>query len=99
MKIIAKSCPARAVVLLNYCNLNDQLIDYIAEQPTSLKIKHFVPGTNLEIKSSNLLLKNKPDIMVILAWHLFDVISEKWRQKGLKKTNFVAPLPRLKIYK
>ena len=69
------------------------------EQPTSLKIKHFVPGTTLEIKSSDLLLKNKPDIMVILAWHLFDAISKKWRQKGLKKTNFVAPLPRLKISK
>ena len=52
-----------------------------------------------ERKSSDLLLKNKPDIMVILAWHLFDAISKKWRQKGLKKTNFVAPLPRLKISK
>jgi len=97
--IVGKAFPARASIIIHYFSFMKDYLQFIAEQPTSLKIKHFVPGTNLEIKSSNLLLKNKPDIMVILAWHLFDVISEKWRQKGLKKTNFVAPLPRLKIYK
>ena len=97
--IVGKAFPARASIIIHYFSFMKDHLQFIAEQPTSLKIKHFVPGTNLEIKSSNLLLKNKPDIMIILAWHLFDVISEKWRQKGLKKTNFVAPLPRLKIYK
>ena len=48
-KIIAKSCPARAVVLLNYCGLSDKYLDYVAEQPTSLKLDYYIPGSNLKI--------------------------------------------------
>ena len=45
---MAKSCPARAVVLLHYCGLDEKIIDCIAEQPTSLKLNYHVPGTNLK---------------------------------------------------
>ena len=54
-KIIAKSCPARAVVLLNYCELNYKHLGYIAEQPTSLKLDYYVPGTKLKIVSDDIL--------------------------------------------
>ena len=66
-RIIAKSCPARAVVLLNYCELNSTHIDYISEQPTSLKLDYFVPGTNLQIKSDNTLIDDKPDYLLLLV--------------------------------
>ena len=97
--IIGKAFPARASILIHYFSFLKDYLQFIAEQPTSLKLKHYIPGTSLEIKSSNLLLKNKPDIMVILAWHMFDIRSEKWKQKGLNKTTFIAPLPKLRIYK
>ena len=74
-RIIAKSCPARAVVLLNYCELNSTHIDYISEQPTSLKLDYFVPGTNLQIKSDNNLIDDKPDYLILLAWHLSEPIN------------------------
>ena len=97
--IIGKAFPARASIIIHYFSFMKDYLQFIVEQPTSLKLNHFVPGTSLEIKSSNIILKNKPDIMVILAWHLFDVISDKWRRKGLRNTSFVAPLPKLKIHK
>jgi hypothetical protein len=97
--IVGKAFPARASILIHYFSFLKDYLQFIAEQPTSLKLKHYIPGTSLEIKSSNLLLKNKPDIMVILAWHMFDVILEKWKQKGLNKTIFVSPLPKLIINK
>ena len=96
MKIIAKSCPARAVVLLNYCNLNDQLIDYIAEQPTSLKLNKYVPGTGLKIISDDILLQDQPDYILLLAWHLSEPIIKKWKDKGLN-SKFIIPLPEVKI--
>ena len=97
--IIGKAFPARASILIHYFSFLKDYLQFIAEQPTSLKLNHFIPGTSLEIKSSNLLLKNKPDIMIIFAWHMFDVILEKWKQKGLNKTTFVSPLPKLRICK
>ena len=41
MKIIGKSCPARAIVLLAYCDLDENYLEYIAEQPTSLKLNYY----------------------------------------------------------
>ena len=40
----------------------------------------------------------KPDIMIILAWHLFDTIHKKWKAK-LKKTKFVKILPEFNFHK
>ena len=94
--IVAKSCPARAVVLLNYCNLDQKDLDYIAEQPTSLKLEKFVPGTGIKIVEDNTLLKNQPDYILLLAWHLKEPIIEKWKKKGLK-SKFIIPLPIVEI--
>ena len=41
--------------------------------------------------------KNKPDIIIILAWHLFDPIYQKWKKIGLKKSKYVKLLPKLVI--
>lgn len=97
-KIVGKSYPARASILLNYFDLKDKL-NYIAEQPTSLKIGHKISGTNIEIVNSNRLLKDKPDIIIIFAWHLFSEIKNKWIEKGLsKKTKYILMLPKFKVF-
>ena len=95
-KIIAKSCPARAVVLLNYCGLNNNHLEYVAEQPSSLKLNYIIPNTNLEIISDNILLKDEPDYILLLAWHLSDPIIDKWKKRGIK-SKFIIPLPEVKI--
>tara|TARA_B100000965_G_scaffold405148_1_gene438080 strand:+ start:1858 stop:3108 length:1251 start_codon:yes stop_codon:yes gene_type:complete len=96
LKIIAKSCPARAVVLLNYCGLNDSLLDYVAEQPTSLKLDYYIPGTKLKIVNDEQLLDKNPDYILLLAWHLSQPIIDKWRKKGIK-SKFIIPLPEVTI--
>ena len=95
-KVIGKSCPARAVVLLNYCEINNTLINYIAEQPTSLKLNKIIPGTELEIINDDILLQDQPDYILLLAWHLSRPIINKWKSKGLN-SKFIVPLPEVKI--
>lgn len=95
--IYAKAFPARASILLHYFNSLKKNIKIIAEQPTSLKINKFAPGTNIKILSSKKLAKDKPDIVIILAWHLFQSIYKKWKPR-LKNTKFVKILPKFKVY-
>ena len=94
--IVAKSCPARAVVLLSYCGLNDKHLDYVAEQPASLKLNYYIPGTNLKIIEDSILTKNEPDYILLLAWHLSEPIINKWRKIGIR-SKFIVPLPEVKI--
>ena len=42
-KIVGVGCPGRSITLLAYCNITNQLIDYIAEQNSSLKLNMFTP--------------------------------------------------------
>jgi hypothetical protein len=95
--IAAKSCPARAVVLLNYCNIDCNQIEYIAEQSTSLKLNKYIPGTGIRIVDEKILLKKAPDYLLLLAWHISGSIINKWSRKI--KTKFIIPLPKLKIIK
>ena len=92
LTIVAKSCPARAVVLLHYCDLDESTIDFIAEQPTSLKLNYKVPGTNLKIINDDVLMDKDPDYILLLAWHLSKPIVKKWKERGLK-SKFIIPLP------
>ena len=94
--IVAKSCPARAVVLLSYCVLNNNHLDYVAEQPTSLKLNYYIPGTNLKIVEDSILTKDEPDYILLLAWHLSQPIIDKWKKRGIK-SKFIVPLPEVKI--
>ncbi len=98
--IIGKSYPARASVILNYFSFLKDKMNFIAEQPTSLKLNNYISGTNIKIVNSKILKKLKPDIIVIFAWHLFKEIKNKWKAKGLpKKTKYVLMLPKFKIFK
>tara|TARA_B100001057_G_scaffold161860_1_gene162557 strand:+ start:1944 stop:3197 length:1254 start_codon:yes stop_codon:yes gene_type:complete len=98
--IIGKSYPARASVILNYFSFLKDRIKFIAEQPTSLKLNHYIAGTDIKIVDSKILKKNKPKIIIIFAWHLFKEIKNKWKSKGLpKNTRYILMLPKFKIFK
>ena len=100
LSIIGKAFPARASVILNYFSFLKDKLNYIAEQSTSLKLNNYIAGTSIKIVDSKILKKNKPDLIIVFAWHLFKEIKKKWKSKGLpKKTKYVLMLPKFKIYK
>ena len=92
---VGNSCPGRCATLLNYCGMNRDLMPYIAEQPTSLKLGRYLPGQHIPIVDNSILIKEQPDFVVLLAWHYAKPISEQLRQRGLK-SKFVMPLPVVK---
>ena len=96
--IVANSCPGRSVTLLNYYGIDSELIPYITEQPSSLKLGMFLPGKHIPIINNEILIKDQPDYVILLAWHYADSIIEQLKSRGLKST-FVIPLPDLTIVK
>ena len=94
--IVANSCPGRSVTLLNYYGVGIDLIPYIAEQPTSLKLGMFLPGKHIPIVNNEILIKEQPVYVILLAWHYAKPIMDQLKARGLK-SNFVIPLPDLKV--
>ena len=96
-KFVAKAYPARASVLLHYFDYLKFSLDFIAEQPSSIKLNHFVPGTNLKILTEKIMKKREPDYVIVLAWHLFESICKKWKKIFKSNVKFIKPLPKLEI--
>lgn len=96
--IVGNSCPARSSTLLNYYGVDSELLPYLAEQPTSLKLNMFLPGKHIPVVNNQILFDEQPDFVVILAWHLAKPIMEQLKMRGLK-SDFIIPLPDFKIVK
>lgn len=96
--IVGNSCPARSSTLLNYYGVDKELLPYLAEQPTSLKLNMFLPGKHIPIVNNQILIEEQPDYVVILAWHYAKPIMEQLKARGLK-SDFIIPLPDFKIIK
>ena len=97
-KIYAMGAAPRACVMLNSANLTKNEIGLVGEVSKSLKCNKYVPGTNIMVRNQNRIIRDKPDYVVILAWHLKKRIINLLSKKGYKG-NFIIPLPILKIIK
>jgi hypothetical protein len=64
--IVGVSAPAKGNTLLNYCNIDTTILDYITEK-SELKIGKFTPGTHIPIVPDSRLIEDQPDYAVILA--------------------------------
>jgi len=89
---VGNSCPGRCVPLLNFFGMTPDLMPYLAEQPTSLKLGKYLPGRHIPIVNNKRLLEDQPDYVVLLAWHYAQPIAEQLRARGLK-SKFIIPLP------
>ena len=93
--IVGISAPARSSTILNFCNINSENLDYIAEKST-LKIGKFTPGSHIKVVDDNQLVIDQPDFALLLSWHLSDSIVAKIRDDGFKG-KIILPLPEPKI--
>lgn len=90
--IVGNSCPGRCSTLLNYYGVDSELLPYLAEQPTSLKLGMYLPGKHIPVVNNQRLINEQPDFVVLLAWHYAKPIMEQLKARGLK-SDFVIPLP------
>ena len=84
--------------MLNSCNLNKSQIKIVGEVSESLKCNKYIPGTNIMVKDENKIITDKPDYVIVLAWHLTKRIISLFAGRGYKGS-FIVPLPNLKIIK
>jgi len=90
------SAPGRATPLINFYGITPDLVPYLGELPTSLKLGQFVPGKHLPIVENRRLLEEQPDYLLLFSWHYGDFIAKRLRNEGLRG-RMVVPLPKFKV--
>ena len=94
--IVGYGASTKGNVLLQYCNIDDQLLDCIVEVNED-KFGCFTPGTKIPIVSDEYLKSKTPDYCLVLPWHFKNSIlsrEEEYRKAGGK---FIFPLPKIII--
>ena len=94
--IIGYGASTKGNVLLQYCGINDKLINKIAEV-NKYKFGKYTPGTKIKIVSEKKARENNPDYFLVLPWHFKDHIikrEDKFLKTGGK---LIFPLPDIEI--
>jgi SAM-dependent methyltransferase len=82
-KIIGIGAATKGNTFLNFCSLDNHLIEYITDA-SQLKIGKLTPGSHIEIKSDD-SIDNSVDIALILPWNISEYLTDKLsRHKNLK---------------
>ena len=75
-KIAGYAATSKSTTILNYCNIDNKVIDYICDT-TPEKIGKFSPGTHIPIVDMTHFKKFNPDIAYLFAWNHKDEIFKK----------------------
>lgn len=95
-KILGYGASTKGNVLLQYCNIDSKILNYIAEV-NKFKFNKFTPGSNIKIISEKEAKRRKPDYLLVLPWHFKDHIIKK-EQNFLKNGGkMIFPLPDIEI--
>jgi SAM-dependent methyltransferase len=90
--LVGNSCPGRASTLLNYYGVTPEIMPYIGELATSLKLGRYLPGKHIPVVNNERIVREQPDYLVLLAWHYRDAIVQRLRSEGVR-AKLIVPLP------
>jgi SAM-dependent methyltransferase len=94
-RLAAYGASARGNTLLNYYGIGPELIDYVADK-NPLKQGLFTPGMHIPVKPAEVLAKDRPDYVLLLAWNFGAEVMEQQRDYLDAGGSFVLPLPEVR---
>ncbi|WP_080888649.1 class I SAM-dependent methyltransferase [Nitrospira japonica] len=95
--IVGYGVPAKGNVLLNYCGIRTDFLDYLVDRSPYKQGKH-TPGTRIPIHSPETIRDSRPNYVLILPWNIKEEIMDQLayiREWGGK---FVVPVPTVQVY-
>ncbi len=95
--IFGYGAPAKGNVLLNYCDIGKEFLDYILDT-TPLKQGLYTPGMHIPVRLYQTLPKNASQyVALLLAWNYEKDIVQKENEFRKNGGRFLVPIPTPKI--
>jgi len=91
-RLAAYGAPAKGTVLLNACGIGPDLLDFTVDRSPH-KQGRLVPGVRLPIRPAEDLVKEMPDVTLILPWNITDEIVEQQAEYLRRGGRFMVPVP------
>lgn len=94
--IVGYGASAKGNVMLNYCRIGPETLDYIVDS-IPYKQGKFTPGMHIPIYPESKLLEEQPDYTLLLAWNFADEIIKKQAEYRKRGGKFILAIPKLTI--
>ena len=94
--IIGYGASAKGNVLLNYCGISTDILDYLVDS-TPYKQGKYTPGTHIPIYPELKVEKDIPDYALLLSWNFATEIINKQRSYRERGGQFIITIPYLRI--
>lgn len=91
-RIVGITSSCRSNTLLSFMKITDDILDYTGEKSGSPKIGMYTPGTHIPVVDEERIIKEQPEYLLILSWHIGKDLIDVMRKKGYKG-KFILPLP------
>ncbi|MDR6266700.1 MULTISPECIES: class I SAM-dependent methyltransferase [Rhodobacterales] len=92
LKIAGYGAPAKGNTLLNYFQIGTDTLDFLVDR-NPLKQGLYSPGMKIPIYGTEAIEREKPDVLLVLAWNFFDEIYEQQAAFRANGGKFLVPLP------
>jgi methylation protein EvaC len=93
---VAYGAAGRATVLLNYCQLGTDLIDYVVDV-SPLRFGKLVPGVLVPIVHPDVFRENNPDYALLTAWNYEAEVRRNERDFLAAGGRLIVPLPDVRV--
>lgn len=94
-KVVGYGAAAKGMSLLAYLGIGTELLPYIVDK-NPYKQGLFTPGHHIPVYDPEMLLNDKPDVVLILAWNFAREIVSQQAEYAEGGGLFLLPLPEVK---
>ena len=95
-RIAAYGAAAKGAILLNYCKIGSDLIDFVADV-SPYKQGLNMPGVHLKIYPPSRLLKEVPEYTLLLAWNIAEEVIKSQSEYQKSGGRFIIPIPEPRV--
>jgi len=95
-KIAAYGAAAKGSTLMNFFDIDKRLVSFVVDR-SDHKHGRFMPGTHQPIHPTKHLMREQPDLVLLLSWNFKDEILKQQTDFRARGGKFVVPIPKMEI--
>jgi hypothetical protein len=95
-RVVGYAAAAKACTMMTFCGIGKEHLDYLVDL-SSFKQGRYMTGNHLLIRPPSVLLEDKPDYVLILAWNFAAEIMKQQSSYQELGGKFIVPVPEVKV--